>query len=142
MKNILLLTVLSLTLIGCGSNNDSSDTSYDNVNNTLTTTAQVASIRCAGQPLAGPPPPPSECQEFTIFAENGTITMNGRNQSNFRLLMPKGYSATFNAVPNVGFSFEGWYSNGVKIDGLTFPFVTGEGNGVTVEAKMIPVAIQ
>ena len=142
MKNILLLSILSLSILGCGSNNDSDSTQVVSNDCTFIANEKSASIRMAGLPLNGPPPPPSECQEFIIFTNNGYIVNKDRQQTSYHFFMPQGYTTSFQAYPNTGYAFDGWYSNDNKIDILNFPYLAGENGAITIEAKMIPVSIQ
>lgn len=139
MKNILLLSILSLSLIGCGSDKPDSQAITDDGKFTFTTNQRTASVHTSGI-LNGPPPPPSECQEFIISTDNGYIAYKNETAMSYHFFIPKGYAGTFQAYPNAGYAFEGWYSDGVKIDSLSFPFVAG--GSVTVEAKIIPVSVQ
>lgn len=140
MKNILLLSILSLSLIGCGSNDDSPAITDDG-KCTFTTNQRSASIQTSGI-LNGPPPPPSECQEFIISTDNGYIAYKTETAMSYHFYIPKGYTGTFQAYPNPGYTFDGWYKNDTKIDSLSFEYVSGNDGAVTIEAKMIPVAVQ
>ncbi len=142
MKNILILSILSLSLIGCGgSSDDPSQTQSVSNDCTFIANEKSASLRLAGLPLNGPPPPPSECQEFIIYTNNGYIVNNDRQQTLYHFFMPQGYTTSFQVYPSNGYIFDGWYCNDNKINILNFPYLAGETGAVTIEARMIPVAV-
>ena len=138
MKNLLICSLFLFSFIGCGSK-DEPQSKVDNNQCVFTASARLASVHTDGV-LDGLPPPPSECQEFVIVTDHGYLVNNGRKQKSYDIWMPKGYTTQFEAYPDPGYVFDGWYYNGLKTESFVFTF--GESDVVPIEAIMIPVSVQ
>jgi hypothetical protein len=140
MKNILLLSIVALSILGCSKEDDPAPPTCNTVR--FMTNNETLTISISG---ASPyMPNPRDCQDITLRTDNAFITSTSplfgiEHKTNYHWLCPLGMIKSVYVTPNVGYRLDGWYCNGVPLVDMSVPFMSAP---VIVNAVMLPVAAQ
>lgn len=137
MRNIIILSILALTLVGCGSS--SPDASSSNVQSVhvLTHNEAISNASTIRQQV-----PITECERFEIVCSNGTIMEHGPYEvksfgHKFIAYVPKGGSVYLTIIPDAGYKVGGFEGmNTVVGNDATW---TNYGSAGVANVVMIPV---
>lgn len=137
MKTLLILSIVTLSIVGCGSNDESTQS-----NNNVHINANNETLFISIDGVTPNMPSPSNCQKIILKTENALITYSYKEivkKTNFSFLFPNGVNTSVFVTPNAGYHFDGWYCNGNPVNDMSIPFMS---DPVIVNAVMIPIVVQ